>query len=110
MIDPSISPSSLREAIDAGEVALVDCREPAEHQIAHIAGSVLIPMNTVPMQLQQIETLAEAKRVVVYCHHGMRSMSVVEWLRKQGVENCQSLSGGIDSWSLQVDPAVPRYS
>jgi rhodanese-related sulfurtransferase len=45
----------------------------------------------------------------VLCHHGMRSLNVVVWLRKQGIEACQSMSGGIDRWAVQVDPALPRY-
>jgi len=45
----------------------------------------------------------------VFCHHGVRSLSVVDWLRRQGVENCQSMAGGIDRWSLEIDPAVRRY-
>jgi rhodanese-related sulfurtransferase len=46
---------------------------------------------------------------VVFCHHGVRSLSVVDWLRRQGLENCRSMSGGIDLWSLQVDATVRRY-
>ncbi len=47
---------------------------------------------------------------MVYCHHGVRSLNVVNWLREQGIENCQSVAGGIDAWSLAVDPSVPRYN
>jgi rhodanese-related sulfurtransferase len=47
--------------------------------------------------------------VICYCHHGQRSLDVAAWLRAQGVEQAQSLAGGIDRWSLEIDPAVPRY-
>ena len=47
--------------------------------------------------------------IIVYCHHGVRSANVVSWLRDQGVAACQSMSGGIDRWSAEVDPGVPRY-
>jgi rhodanese-related sulfurtransferase len=47
--------------------------------------------------------------LIVYCHHGVRSLNVVNWLRNQGVEDCQSMAGGIDAWTLAVDPTVPRY-
>lgn len=105
-----ITPRQVKEKLDAGErVVLVDVREPMEHQICSIAEARLIPMNTVPARLQTLETAADEALVVVFCHHGMRSMSVVNWLRQQGVENCQSMAGGIDLWSLEIDRAVPRY-
>ena len=52
----------------------------------------------------------EENPIVVLCHHGMRSLQVVGWLREQGVENCTSMAGGIDRWSLEIDPKVPRYT
>jgi rhodanese-related sulfurtransferase len=90
-------------------VALIDVREVTENQIAAISGAELIPMNSVPQNVQRLDQLADAKTLIVFCHHGMRSMSVVNWLRQQGVDNCQSMAGGIDAWSLTVDPKIPRY-
>ncbi len=66
-------------------------------------------MNTIPMNVNRIEALAEERQVVVYCHHGVRSLNTVAWLRRQGIENAVSLAGGIDRWSMEVDPGVPRY-
>ena len=86
---------------------LIDVREPEEHAICHIEGAELIPMRTVPEHLHDLDR--DDARIVVFCHHGMRSLNVVDWLRKQGVENCQSMAGGIDLWSVQIDPGVPRY-
>lgn len=86
---------------------MIDVREPQEHAVCHIEGASLIPMQTVPQHLQELDD--DGARIVVFCHHGVRSLSVVDWLRRQGVENCQSMSGGIDLWSLLIDPAVPRY-
>ncbi len=86
---------------------MIDVREPAEHAICHIEGATLIPMQTIPQRLSELD--AGDSRIVVFCHHGMRSLSVADWLRRQGVENCQSMSGGIDRWSREIDPAVPRY-
>jgi rhodanese-related sulfurtransferase len=86
---------------------MIDVREPAEHAICHIEGAALIPMQSIPACLNELDGSAE--RIVVFCHHGVRSLSVVDWLRRQGVENCQSMAGGIDLWSLRIDPAVPRY-
>ena len=100
----------VKRRLDAGEaVQLIDVREPFEHQIAHIANSKLIPMNTVPASLQEIERKSDNGTLIVFCHHGVRSLNVVNWLRQQGVEECQSMSGGIDSWSAEVDSSVPRY-
>jgi rhodanese-related sulfurtransferase len=96
--------------MDAGEaLQLIDVREEFEHQIAQIDGSELIPMNTVPAALQRIERKSDDGILVVFCHHGMRSLSVVNWLRQQGVANCQSMAGGIERWSTDVNSAVPRY-
>ena len=86
---------------------MIDVREPAEHAICHIEGATLIPMQTVPQHLNEWDD--PAMRIVVFCHHGVRSLQVADWLRRQGVENCQSMSGGIDLWSTRIDPAVPRY-
>jgi rhodanese-related sulfurtransferase len=66
-------------------------------------------MNTVPQHLQHLETLADEAPLIVFCHHGVRSLTVVNWLREQGVSNCASMSGGIERWSLSIDPGVPRY-
>lgn len=105
-----IAPTQVKQMLDDGQpLCLVDVREQAEYQICRIEGAELIPMNTVPMQLQHLESEADEKLVVVYCHHGVRSLNVVNWLRGQGIENCTSMAGGIDLWSAQIDSSVPRY-
>ena len=88
-------------------VRLIDIREPHEHAICHIEGAQLIPMQSIPGHLNELD--GDDETLVVFCHHGVRSLSVVDWLRRHGVENCQSMAGGIDRWSLEIDPAVPRY-
>jgi rhodanese-related sulfurtransferase len=96
--------------MQAGEsLALIDVREPHEFALTRIEGGELIPMNTVPAALQTLEAKSDEAVLIVYCHHGVRSLNVVNWLRGQGVEACQSLAGGIDAWSLTVDPTVARY-
>ena len=103
-----VTPTEVKTRLDAGEpLRLIDVREPFEFAQAAIAGSELIPMRTIPASLQQLE--AAETPLVVLCHHGMRSLQVVGWLREQGVSRCSSLAGGIDRWSLEVDPKVPRY-
>lgn len=103
-----ISPQEVKKRLDSGQkLRLIDVREPLEYQQSHIEGSELIPMRTVPQALPSLE--AEEAPMIVFCHHGMRSMQVVSWLRQQGVEQCTSMEGGIDRWSLEIDPKVPRY-
>ena len=86
---------------------LLDVREPWEHATAHIEPSTLIPMNDIPGRAHQ--ELDEEAPIVVLCHHGMRSLSVASWLRQQGFDKAQSVSGGIDAWSRTIDPTIPRY-
>jgi rhodanese-related sulfurtransferase len=103
-----ITPVEVRDLLKAGEpLRLIDVREPAEHAICHIEGATLIPMQTVPSRLNELD--GTGARIVLFCHHGVRSLQVADWLRRQGVEDCQSMAGGIDLWSAQIDPAVARY-
>jgi rhodanese-related sulfurtransferase len=109
-LDWEVLPADVKKRLDAGEpIALVDVRRPEEYALTRIEEGQLIPMDTVPQELGRLEALAEEKTLIVYCHHGVRSLNVVNWLRAQGVENCQSMAGGIEGWSLTVDPSVPRY-
>jgi rhodanese-related sulfurtransferase len=86
---------------------LIDVREPEEHAVCHIDGATLIPMQSIPERINELDR--SDTRIVLFCHHGVRSLSAVDWLRRQGVKNCQSMAGGIDLWSLTIDRAVPRY-
>ncbi len=105
-----ISPRLLKEKLDAGEpICLIDVREAQEYAICRIESGELIPMNTIPRVLPELREKAAAGPLVFYCHHGVRSLQTVAWLRHQGLAGCCSLQGGIDLWSVTVDPAVPRY-
>jgi rhodanese-related sulfurtransferase len=102
-----IAPSELKQSLDRGEkILLIDVREPWEFDLTRIGGAKLVPMGSIPANLQSLDS---GDPVVCYCHHGMRSLDVAVWLRSQGVENVRSLAGGIDRWSLEVDSKVPRY-
>jgi rhodanese-related sulfurtransferase len=104
------SPQAVHASLAAGEsLVVLDVRTPEELAICRIAGATHIPMDQIPGELQRIEAMAEDAKIVVICHHGVRSMNVTAWLRQQGVANCQSMSGGIDLWSLTVDHSIPRY-
>jgi rhodanese-related sulfurtransferase len=105
-----VRPLDVKRRLDAGEALyLIDVREPAEFQLARIEGAELIPMRTVPAALQHLEAKADDGTLIVFCHHGVRSLQVVNWLREQGIAACQSMAGGIDQWSAVIDPAIPRY-
>ncbi|MGA3188326.1 MAG: rhodanese-like domain-containing protein [Bryobacteraceae bacterium] len=109
-MDFEITASEVKRRMDAGEkLHLIDVREPNEFAMARIKGSELIPMRQVPGELQMLEGRADEAPLIVFCHHGVRSLNVVNWLRQQGLDACQSMAGGIDAWSLVVDPSVPRY-
>ena len=99
----------LKSKLDAGEpVLLLDVREPQEHAICRLPDSMLIPLGELPVRLNEIHPPAGAT-VVVYCHHGIRSLSGAAFLEQAGVTPVASLAGGIDAWSALIDPDVPRY-
>ena len=105
-----ITPQEVRQRLQSGEkLVLVDVREPSEFQLASIGGAELIPMRAVPAELSRLDAQADETPLIVFCHHGVRSLNVVHWLREHGVDACQSMAGGIDRWSLEIDPLVPRY-
>ena len=109
-IQMELSPQQIQQRIAAGEkFCIIDVREQWEFQAAAIAGSNLVPMGSVPTRIQELEAQADISPLLIICHHGVRSLNVVQWLRQQGLENCTSLTGGIDQWSRDVDSTVPRY-
>jgi rhodanese-related sulfurtransferase len=89
-------------------VCLIDVRQPWEHQIASLPNSLLAPLPELPHRLGDIRPPAGAQ-VIVYCHHGLRSLQGAALLQQAGIENVASLQGGIDAWSRQIDPTVSRY-
>ena len=103
-----ITPTEVKRRLEAGEeLSLIDVRELAEHQICRIDGATLIPMRDVSKQFDRLEEAPMP--LIVFCHHGVRSLTVVSWLREQGLTDCLSMAGGIDAWSREVDPTVARY-
>lgn len=85
---------------------LLDVREPWEYQTCKIEGSVSIPMNTIPGQLEQLDRNAP---IVCICHHGARSLRVAHFLEANGFSRVTNLTGGVHAWAQQVDPAMPTY-
>ena len=86
----------------------IDCREPDEWHLCHIEGAELLPLSNFVEEARR--KLGDPnQRLIVYCHHGVRSLNATRWLRQQGYSRAQSLRGGIDRWTDLVDPAMPRY-
>ncbi|HWT67203.1 MAG TPA: rhodanese-like domain-containing protein [Terracidiphilus sp.] len=107
MLDFEISPADAAALLREKKARLIDVREPAELVAASVQGAVAMPMGDVPARAHQ--ELDPDERLVVLCHHGVRSLNVTVWLRNQGFANAQSVRGGIDAWSRELDPSVPRY-
>jgi rhodanese-related sulfurtransferase len=107
---PEISPAELAAQL-AGppetRPALLDVRFPQEHEYVALPGSVLIPLPELDERADELEVL-RGRPVVVYCHHGVRSLDGAAYLRSRGLE-AASLHGGIDLYSRLVDPSLPRY-
>ena len=107
MLELELSAVEAASLLAANKARLIDVREPWEVATAHIAGSLAMPMGEVPVRAHQ--ELDPDEHLLVVCHHGMRSLSVASWLRQQGFEQAQSVRGGINAWSAEFDPCVPRY-
>lgn len=104
-----VGPHELSARLAAGEsVYLVDVRQPWEHEAAALPDSVLIPLHELPARAGEVRPPPGAL-TVVYCHHGIRSLRAAAFLEQAGLPDVVSLAGGIDAWSLEVDPSVPRY-
>lgn len=103
----TITPQELKQKLDRREkILLIDVRELWEYNIAKIEGAQLIPLGTLASEAKKLDPNAE---IVVHCHMGMRSMDATQFLLQQGFKNVKNLTGGINAWSQQVDPSVPRY-
>ncbi|WP_010588517.1 rhodanese-like domain-containing protein [Schlesneria paludicola] len=100
---------SIHNKLVAGESFLfLDCREASEFATARIPGTTLIPMSELTQRVGELEPYRESA-IVVHCHHGGRSLRVTNWLRQQGWPQVTNMAGGIDEWSQQIDPSIPRY-
>jgi len=110
-----LSPRELRDRLAAGgPITLLDVREPDERAFAAIAvpdgaGDLFIPMREIPARVDAIREALGRGPVVAYCHHGVRSMHAARWLADRGLAGVLNLAGGVDAWSAEVAPDVPRY-
>ena len=103
----TITPAEFAERVAGGErVRLIDVREPEEFELARVAGAELLPLSRFP---EWSAGLDPAEEIVFMCHHGVRSAQVCAVLARAGFGKLHNLAGGIDRWSAEVDPKVPRY-
>jgi adenylyltransferase/sulfurtransferase len=104
-----VSAADVQAARERGdEFLLLDVREPSEWETARIEGAQLLPLGQLEARISELDDW-RARRVVVHCHHGGRSANACGVLEAAGFRDVANLAGGIEAWSLTVDPAVPRY-
>lgn len=104
-----LSVKQCKKLLDSHQpLLLIDCREAHEYAYCHLHNAILIPLSTF---VQKSETAFSDPQepAIIYCHHGVRSLHAVNHLREQGFSNTFSMQGGIDAWSLEIDPSIPRY-
>lgn len=101
-----ISVFECKQKLENNQIKLLDIREEWEHKLCAIPESTHLPL----AKLEDVfDKVPQDKPLVVYCHHGYRSRRAMLWMKDHGYENVMNLIGGIDAWSLQIDPTIPRY-
>lgn len=104
-----ITPKELAEKLrSSAPPHLLDVRELEEHDLAALPNSTLIPLGQLGFRVDEIEDWKD-EEVVVYCHHGIRSLNAIGQLKHFGFTKLRNLAGGIDLWTMEVDPTLPRY-
>ncbi len=108
-IVPQMPPAQAAELLKSDHPPrLLDVRMSGEFALAALPGAKLIPLGELPARVDEINDW-RTEEILVYCHHGMRSLQAAVFLRQQGYARVTNVAGGIDRWSLEVDPALPRY-
>jgi rhodanese-related sulfurtransferase len=104
-----ISCQDVKSKLDSAEgLLLLDCREQDEWDHVHIQGATLLPMSGIQDRAGELES-HRSSQVIVYCHHGGRSLQVARWMQQQGFEDVLSMAGGIDVWAQEIDSSLVRY-
>ncbi len=105
-MDKEISVVDVAKSMLQEKVVLLDVREHSELAICKIEEAIHIPLDEIP---QSIELLPRNVPLIIYCHHGMRSRRVVDYLRNIGFDNALNMTGGIHYWSTEIDPEIQKY-
>lgn len=104
-----VTPRDVKAMRERGDdFVLIDCRKPNEFAIARIKGGELVPLQEIAARLPDLDEY-KSRKLVVHCHRGVRSLQFTSILRQQGFVDVRSMAGGIDLWSIDIDPKVPRY-
>jgi len=101
-----ISVTDVKPLLDSRAVHLLDVRLPEELEEAALAGALHVPLHELPGRHGE---LPRDKPIAVLCHHGVRSQTAARFLDQAGFVDAMSIEGGIDAWSLAIDPTLPRY-
>lgn len=105
--EDAILPSELKQMMDTNrDFTLLDVREIWEYQLVHIEGAVSIPLGELPRRFRELSPVDE---IIVYCHHGMRSLDAAHLLQQLGFKSVLSVAGGIDRWAREIDQNLQRY-
>ena len=113
--NPEVLPSQVAAALAEDDwrdkIRLIDCREEDEFALCQIDGAELIPLSRFAEEgpAKLVDAGDDSRNIMVYCHHGMRSLQATQFLRQKGQASVWSMQGGIDAWSTEIDPQVPRY-
>ena len=111
-IDPhwEVSVQDVKTRLDKkDDFLLLDVRQPEEFAVARIPGARLVPLGDLAGRIEELQSLAEGRPIVAHCHHGGRSLKAASFLRQSGFPDVRSMAGGIDAWSVMIDPTVARY-
>jgi rhodanese-related sulfurtransferase len=104
---PEMTPKELKARLDRGQPPiLLDVRQDWETRLCRLENAVHIPIEEIELRTEELDPKSE---IVVYCHQGVRSAAVAEYLRTLGFGNVKNLAGGLDSWARTVDPTMRRY-
>lgn len=103
----NLKPSEAKKLLDSeSDIRIIDVREMWEYEIVHLPNSELLPISDFQ---NGITKLNKTDKLLIYCHHGVRSVSVCSYLEQRGFNNVYNLSGGINAWSLEVDDSLSLY-
>lgn len=104
-----VTPRQVKAMLQGKEdFLLVDCRTPGEHNIAHIEGAMLLPLQQLVARTAELAA-HQNRKIVVHCHHGGRSLQMASILRQIGFSDVTSMAGGIDVWAMDIEPGMKRY-
>ena len=108
-VDPDeVTVQEMKRALSEPDLGIqvIDVREPDEYQIAHLEGTLLFPLSQLAQRFSELDP---DRHYYIHCKVGARSMRALEFLRQQGFKHLKSVKGGINAWSQEIDPTVPRY-